>query len=325
MKHGIKFWLTFVAIAFYITAHAQDAASLVKEGNDLANSRQYAAAAEKYKAALAAEPGNTNANYQLAFSLNAMGKAAEALPYLQKVADSDASAAVKGSAYSLMGSVYEHSAKLDKAIESYRHAVQTDSSNYNFHYNLGLAYFRAKQYYNAEKSARAALAIDLKHTGSIRLYALVTFHQDKRAPALLALCRYLSLTPTGPSSAEAYGNLQSILKGGALKAEKGVKPPVADSRNRVLNQTILSAANSAKGGTPSALLAKQLGAAFTALGPLVKKQDSDDAFLNTLATQYYELAQTNRMTAFANYVSQSADKQAAAWVKAHPDQTSQEW
>lgn len=328
MKRVIKLFVAGIAVVLSINAYAQDARALVNEGISLNNARQYAGAIEKYKAALQLEPGNTNANYQMAFSLKAMGKAADAMPYLQKVVTADASPAVMASAYSLMGNIYEQTAQLQKAIDSYRQAVNADTANYSHHYNLGLAYFRARQYNQAEKSALSALTIEPKHQESIRLYALVTFHQNKRAPALLALCRYLSLAPTDPSSAEAYGNMQSILKGGTLKTEPGAKAPVADSRNRELNQAITAAVNTVdkrKYTAAATLLSSQLSAVFMRLGPLTEKQTRNDAFFTTLAARYYKLAQTDSMPAFANFISQSVDKAAAAWVKTHGDMVSSEW
>ncbi|RYE22937.1 MAG: tetratricopeptide repeat protein [Sphingobacteriales bacterium] len=328
MKPTLKHFITLIVLTFTLTSYAQDARSLVKEGITLNNAKQYAGAIEKYKAALSLEPDNATANYQIAFTLNTTGKATDALPYLQKVVAADASPAVIASAYGLMGSIYDKTAQPQKAVECYLQAIKTDPANYMTHYNLGLTYFRIRQYAEAEKSALAALAIDPKHNESIRLYALVTFHQDKRAAALMALCRYLSLVPAGPKSTEAYGNLQSILKGGALKAEPGVKPPVADAQTRELNRAITTAVNTVdkqKYTSPATLLSKQLSVLFTQLGPIVEKQTANTPFFSGLAAQYYQLAQTDRMMAFANFISQSGDKSAAAWVKAHSDIMGEEW
>ncbi|RYY36787.1 MAG: tetratricopeptide repeat protein [Sphingobacteriaceae bacterium] len=328
MKPVLKHLLTITACAFCLPGFAQDTRTLIKEGIELNNAKQYTTAIEKYKAALALEPDNTTANYQIAFSMNSAGMGYEAIPYLQKVVSADASPTIVSSAYSLMGSIYDKSAQPKQAIDSYLQAIKLDTTNHLLHYNLALAYFRAKQYNEAEKSVLKMLAAEPKHPGSVRLYALVTFHQDKRAVALLALCRFLSIEPKGPSSAEAYGNLQSILKGGSLKAEPGVKPPLADAANQALNQVITLAVNTVdkrKYTSPATLLAKQLNAIFTQLGPIAEKQANTSPFFKGLASHYYQLAQNERMIAFANFISQSTNKSAAAWVKAHANQVSGEW
>jgi tetratricopeptide (TPR) repeat protein len=327
MKPILKHLIIAVLLTTVLPCFAQDARTLIKEGSELADKKQYANAIDKYKAALTLEPNNSTANYQMAFSLNAAGKAKEAIPYAQKVTTSDASAAVISSAYSLMGNIYDKSAQPKQAIENYLQAIKTDSANYKLHYNLALAYFRARQYNQAEQSALKVLTHEPKHTGSVRLYALVTFHQNKRAPALLALCYFLSIDPKGPSSAEAYGNLQSILKGGSLKIAPGEKPPATDAQTRELNQAIVTAASTVDKGkqAPATFLSKQLSAVFTSIGRVNQKQPTDAPFFNDLATRYAQLAQSNRMTAFANYISQSVDKAATAWVKAHSAEVSGEW
>jgi tetratricopeptide (TPR) repeat protein len=55
-------------------------AGLIKQGIQLNNQQNYAGAIEKYKQALTAEPDNAQANYQLAFSLNASGKGTDGHP-----------------------------------------------------------------------------------------------------------------------------------------------------------------------------------------------------------------------------------------------------
>ncbi|MCD8742424.1 tetratricopeptide repeat protein [Mucilaginibacter roseus] len=298
-----------------LNSNAQDARTLVQEGSELAAKHDYTNAIEKYKAALKLAPDNSAANYQMAFSLNAMGKGADAIPYLQKVVAAGSSSTITASAYSLMGSIYDKRGQARQAIESYLQAIKLAPEDYTLHYNIALAYFRARLYAEAEKSALTVLAADPKHTASLRLYALVTFHQNKRAPALLALCRFLALDPNGASSAEAYGNLQSILKGGSLKLAPGEKALVVDALNKKLNQAITSAVGSIKkGGATAPLLAKQLSAVFKALGPLLEKQA--EPFLNSLVTGYYQLAQADRMAEFADHISQSVDKAAAARAKA---------
>ncbi|MCC8410796.1 tetratricopeptide repeat protein [Mucilaginibacter sp. UR6-1] len=320
MKYVLKYLIIAVVFFIYVPCHAQDARSLTQQGIELADKQQYADAIEKYNAALKLEPNNTSANYRMAFSLNASGKRAEAIPYLQKVITSGASPMMIASAYSLLGNIYDKSAQPTQAIDSYLKAIKTDSADYTLHYNLALAYFRARQYNDAEKSALTVLATNPKHTGSMRLYALVTFHQNKRGPALLALCHFLSLEPKGASSTEAYGNLQSILKGGALKIAAGEKSPVIDASTRQLNQAITTAVNTvdkSKYTAPVTLLEKQLSAVFIQLGNMASKQTANPAFFKNIAAEYYQLAQTDRMPAFANFISQSVDKNAAAWVKAH--------
>lgn len=324
MKGIFKITLIVFSLTFVLNLQAQDVSSLIKEGIQLGNTQNYAGAIEKYKAALKLEPNNPSANYQIAFSLNASGKGREALPYLQKVVQSESSIAVISSSYELMGTIYDQSAQPQKAIESYQQGIKVDSASYSLRYNLGLVYFRNRQYAQAEKNAIEAIKINPKHSGSMRLYALVSFHQDKRAAALLGFCSFLWLEPNSNRSAEAYGNIQHILKGGALKAEPGeMKPHSVDANTYALNQAITQAVvlvAKRRNLLPADQFSEQLQAIFTAVGALAKKQGSNDFFHAQLAEYYYQLAQSANVPAFAHLIRQSADKTASAWLRNHQQQ-----
>lgn len=297
---------------------ANDAKMLVTEGVDLNNQKNYAGAIEKYQAALKIDPENIQANYQLAFSLNAEGKAMDAIPYLQKVVKGQASAAIRSSAYELMGSIYDRANQPQQAIDTYNEGIKANPASQSLYYNLGLAYSRTRQYAEAENSAIAAIKLDPAHAGSMRLYALVTFHQNKRAAALLGFCSFLLLEPHTARSTEAYGNIQHILQGGVLKPEPGqAQPHALEPNNSALNMAITQAvAPFAKRKYASAgeLLAAQLKAIFMAIGPLAEKQSGNDFFRKYLAAYFYQLAQTPHMPAFARLMSLSMPE-SAQWAK----------
>lgn len=222
--NSYKIWLTATLCLAGIYCFAQttgDAKMLITEGVALNNQKDYAGAESKYKAALSIDPESIQANYQMAFSLNAQGKGVEAIPYLQKVVKGQASTAIISSAYELMGSVYDKANQTQQAIDTYKEGIKANPAYQSMYYNLGLAYFRNRQYAEAENSAIEAIKLDPKQASSMRLYALVTFHQNKRAPALLGFCSFLLLEPNTARSAEAYGNIQHIIQGGVLKPEPG--------------------------------------------------------------------------------------------------------
>jgi tetratricopeptide (TPR) repeat protein len=279
-------------ILFIITAcssiYAQtneDAHALVKEGVQLNGAKKYAEAIDKYNQALKIDSGYLFADYQLALSLFASDKGTDGIPYLQKV--------IKGNT-SLSAAAFEL---------------------------LGLIYFRNKQFAEAEQSSIAAIKLDPKHANSQRIYALVTFHQNKRMCALMGFCSFILLEPNTPRSAEAFGNIQHILQGGALKPEPGEKtPPATDVDNAALNQVITQAiAETAKKkyATPADLLTEQLKAIFTTAGALTEKKANNDFFRRFYAAFFYKLAQSPNMPAFARLISGSS-AESAKWIKDNP-------
>jgi len=323
--NSYKMWLTAALCLAGIYSFAQsagDAKMLITEGIALNNQKDYAGAESKYKAALGIEPENIQASYQMAFSLNAGGKGMEAVPYLQKVVKGQASMAIISSAYELMGSIYDKANHLQQAIDTYKEGIKANPAYQSMYYNLGLAYFRNKQYAEAESSAIDAIKLDPKQASYTRLYALVTFHQNKRAPALLGFCNFVLLEQNTARSTEAYGNMQHIIQGGVLKPEPGRHPQLMDADTKALNNAITQAvAPFAKRRYASAgdLLAAQLKDLFTAIGNLAQKQTGNDFFRKYLAAYFYQLAQTTNMPAFARLVSLSIP-QSNQWAKNNAQQ-----
>jgi tetratricopeptide (TPR) repeat protein len=312
----LKLIIPFLLISVAAFAQGADVSLLIKEGIDLNNAHNYNAAIEKYKQALTADPENVQANYQMAFSLFSSGKGTDGIPYLNKVVKTSNN--FTGPAYELLGSIYDAAKQPQQAIDAYKAGINIKPDYQPLYFNIGLAYFRAGKHADAEKAAIEAIKLDPKHANSQRLYGLVTFHQNKRAPALLALCSFLLLEPDGPRSAEAYTNMQSILKGGTLKTEgkTGVD-------NAALNKALSAAAattDNRRYASPADLLAAQLKAIFMAIGQLSEKQTGNDFFRNYYAAFFYKLAQTEHMPAFARLMDLSANKTIdTPWLQQNED------
>jgi len=316
-----KIYVVIFMILMVVSATAQDARSLIEEGNQLNSSKDYAGAIVKYKLALNVDPGNTSAKYQMAFVLNTLGKKLEAVPYLQDVLKSSPSPTVAVSAYALLASIFDSTGSPLKAIESYKEAIKIDSAYYALQYGLGLAYFRANKYANAEITAIEAYLLDTSKAEAMRLYGLVTFHQDKRAPALLALCTFLYMDPQGNRSNEANENIDHILQGGTLKVPLGTTVSKVNSIDKLLNQALNKAANSSaqKGHSSQQLLFnEQLKSVFLALAAVPQEKSHPFNFQTQLIRLFQELGSSVHMTTFAYYIRQQSNKGASAWLAKHP-------
>jgi tetratricopeptide (TPR) repeat protein len=303
------------AVAINLNAAAQDANTLMKQGRELNNQKRYPEAIEKYKNVLTVEPENIQANYQIAFTLFASGKGPEGLPYLEKVINTNAGASLKAASYIFMGSIYGNAKQLPKAIESYKNGIKADSTNQRIYYNLGIVQYRSKLYEDAEKTFVDAIKRDSADAGSVRMYALATFHENKRAEALLGFCRFLQLEPNSTRSKEAFGNLQNILQRGTLQAEAGYRPTAATkaaafAQNKVITK-VLAGFMTRKYASPTALLTAQLKELFAAFGTQDKPY--------WLADYFYKLSQTDNFETFVRLISQSGLPENAKWVKENAD------
>jgi len=258
-------------------------------------------------------------NYKTALDLVNNNKAAEGIPYLQKVIKTNSN--YTNAAYSLLGSIYDKTNQPQKAIATYKDGLKAFPQDQNLNFNLGIAYFRDKQYAQAEQAAISAIRIDPKHANSQRLYGLVTFHQNKRANALLAFCNFLLLEPNGDKSDEAITNMQSILKGGVLKAE-GVasKLSAADAKENARFNAIISASvvsGKAKKLNGDALLEYQLKTIFTQVGQLSAAKTNKNFFDTFYADYFYKLTQSGNLPLFVKMIStKKMDPALSNWVGA---------
>ncbi len=309
--------LFIVAISgISLSAKAQDNSSvpdLIKQGVQLNDQGNYAGAIEKYNEALKIDPDNAQASYEMAFSLFASGKGNEAVSYVEKAIKVSTNSSLIASSYDLLGSIYDQDHKSDKAIEAYKKGIAVNPKYQRLYYNLGIAQFRNKQYGEAEASAIEAIKLDPKHASSQRMYALVTFHQNKRVNALMAFCNFLILEPQGPRSAEAFNNIQHILQGGVLKDANGrntiIISPKGDQENETLNlsisMTVLSAQKNKLTGMD--LLEYEFKHIFMIAGELTEKKTDKSFFERFYVDYFYKLAQSNNIPAFTRLVSASAN------------------
>jgi len=334
MKNLHKLFFIVAICCAHFSAIAQSSNNdLIKQGVELHNQGKYAEAIDKFTEALKNDPENEYANYEVAFSLYASKKPKDAIPHLQKVVKSS-NTSLSVTAYSLLASIYDEDNQSQKAIETYNQAIKINPDYPQIYYNLGIAYFRNKQYTEAENSAIEAIKHNPKNAGSQRLYALVTFHQNKRASALLGFCSFLLLEPTGPRATEAYGNIQHIMQGGVLTDNKGnaviAFSPQLDKEISTLNLGISLVVQSgqSKKLSGASLLEYELKGIFTLAGQLSEKKTDKSFFDVFFAAYFYKLAQSNNMPAFTRAIILANSKtDSSAWANDNTQQVTalNEW
>jgi tetratricopeptide (TPR) repeat protein len=325
MKQHYKLIVALVAaVCVCFSAFAQSN-ELIKQGVDLHNQGKYAEAIDKFNEVLKTDPENGYANYELAFSLYASKKPQDAIPHLEK-ATASSNASVSQGAYALLAAIYDEANETPKAIEVYNKVIKLNPDYPQIYYNIGLSYFRNKQYPEAEASAIEAIKHNPKNASSQRLYALVCFHQNQRKNALAALCSFLMIEPTGPRATEAFTNIQSILKGGVLKDNNGNPTIVlstpddkeAGAMNNMISLAVVAAQT--KKLTGAALLEEELKSIFGISGQLSEKKTDKNFFDKFFIDYLYKLVQSGNLSAFAHTASLSVYKdEDAAWLKANPE------
>jgi tetratricopeptide (TPR) repeat protein len=324
MNRLYKSFILFSLTLITLNVIAQDKGSvsdLIKEGVQLNDQGKYAEAIDKYNEALKLDPENAQANYEIAFSLLSSGKGNDGIPYMEKAIKTTSSLQLKAACYDMLGSIYDQNHQTAKAIEAYKNGIQVNPKYQRLYYNLGLTYFRNKQFTEAEANAIEAIKLDPKHGSSLRMYALVTFHQNKRVNALMGFCSFLLLNPQSPQAAEAFGNIQHILQGGVLKDANGkttiLLSPKGDKENESMNlaisMSVLSGQN--KKLTGMDLLEYELKSIFTIAGESAEKNTDKTFFDKFFVDYFYKLAKSDNMPAFTRLMSLSANKEAnGKWI-----------
>jgi tetratricopeptide (TPR) repeat protein len=266
---------------------------------------------------LAQDTDDPATNYKAALALVDAGKGPEGIPYLEKVLKTQST--YTNAAYSLLGSIYDKNNQPEKAIAIYNDGLKAYPKDQNLYFNLGIADFRAKLYADAELAAIEAIKLDPKHANSQRLYGLVAFHQNKRLNALMAFCSFLLLEPNGQRTEEAATNLQSILKGGVLKADGPGKLSAAQATENAKTNAIITgaiAAAQAKNLTGTALLEYQLKTIFTQAGQASARKANKTFFDKFYADYFYKLAQSGNVPGLAKLIAnKEVDAKLMDWVK----------
>jgi tetratricopeptide (TPR) repeat protein len=323
--------LTLISLTIItLNVVAQDKGSvpdLIKEGVHLNDQGKYAEAIDKYNEALKLEPDNAQANYEIAFSMVSSGKGTDGIPFVEKAIEKSNSPQLKAACYDMLGSIYDQNHQTQKAIAAFNSGIQINPKYQRLYYNLGLTYFRNKQFAEAEANAMEAIKLDPKHGSSLRMYALVCFHQNKRVNALMGFCSFLLLNPQGPQATEAFGNIQHILQGGVLKDASGkntiILSPKGNQENETMNlaiaMSVLSGQN--KKLTGMDLLEYELKSIFMIAGEQSEKKNDKDFYDKFFVDYFYKLAKSNNMPAFTRLVSLSANKDAnTKWMSEHEEQ-----
>lgn len=299
--------------------HIQKGIALYDEGNlDLA--------IQEFEQALALNPKNPAANYELALTYLAQKKLDKAIDYCDRVIKAKAAPALKAQAYCNKGSALDMQGKPDEAIAAFKKAIKTQPDYQLSYYNLGLTYYNTKNYTGAEEMLIKAVQLNPHHPSSHLLLGYTKQAQNLRVQSLLALYNFLLLEPSSERAATAFNEVQQMhqkgvqqREGGGLNITVGL-PQKGDngfsSAELMLSMSQVTNAEIKKqiDVTPDQLFYNNTKALFSVLSEL--KKDHKDFWWTYYVGFYADLAASDNMEAFSYYISQSnADEHTARWLQ----------
>ena len=137
----------------FVGANAQTSNQLIREGNRLFSSKNYAQSEILYRKAVDKDGNNAIANYNLGRSLQAQKKNEEAKKFYGNAVKLEKNPVRLSSSYNNLGTIYQDEQDYTKAIEAYKSALRSNSNHKNARYNLELCKRKLKQQQQNQQSS----------------------------------------------------------------------------------------------------------------------------------------------------------------------------
>ena len=147
-----RLYIIICMLLVFVGCNAQTANQLIREGNKLFSSKNYAQAEILYHKAIDKDGSNAIANYNLGRCLQAQKKNEEAKKLYDNAAKLEKDPVRLSSSYNNLGTILQDEQNYEKAIEAYKSALRSNPNHKNARYNLELCKRKLKQQQNQQSS-----------------------------------------------------------------------------------------------------------------------------------------------------------------------------
>ena len=148
-----RLYIIICMLLVFVGCNAQTANQLIREGNKLFSSKNYAQAEILYRKAIDKDGNNAIANYNLGRSLQAQKKNEEAKKFYDNAAKLEKDPVRLSSSYNNLGTILQDEQNYEKAIEAYKSALRSNPNHKNARYNLELCKRKQKQHQQNQQSS----------------------------------------------------------------------------------------------------------------------------------------------------------------------------
>jgi len=195
-----------------------DSNQLTREGIALYDAGRLDEAIAKYKQALAANPKNATASYELGLTLAAKGDFAGCRAALEPIVSIEQPSQIQ--AMVMLGNCLDSAGERKKAIEVYRRALRLAPDDPRVVSELGIVLMDDGKRAEARELLKKDVTSRPAHING--RYALAaTFEADNfRVPALLEYLHLLAFDPTSERGAEAAKHVRALLDLGVEKKDE---------------------------------------------------------------------------------------------------------
>ena len=147
-----RLYIIICMLLVFVGCNAQTANQLIREGNKLFSSKNYAQAEILYHKSIDKDGSNAIANYNLGRCLQAQKKNEEAKKLYDNAAKLEKDPVRLSSSYNNLGTILQDEQNYEKAIEAYKSALRSNPNHKNARYNLELCKRKLKQQQNQQSS-----------------------------------------------------------------------------------------------------------------------------------------------------------------------------
>lgn len=308
---------------------------ILREAVALHDQGDYDGAISKYQQILAENPDDAAALYEMGFSLSAKGDYRKSQETAYKGAQYQ-SRFLPGF-YVLIGNNFDHLNEHEKAIKVYKAGIKLFPEDGQLYYNLAITYISLQKPDEAKHSLKDAVRFGPNHPSSHLGLSQLYARDNYKIPAILALCRFLTLEARSRRSVAALQSLREMMESGVSQGGDGknititldpsAKTDEGDFNAASLALSLLGATRNLeknKGKTEMQLLVDK----FTVLFEVLSRPDADkksSGFAWTYYRPYFaELKSRNLVEPFCYYIHQSANSaEVAKWLSQNAERVEQ--
>lgn len=289
---------------------------LIKQGIALHDRGNYDGAIKYYEEALAGNPNNVFALYELAFSYFQKRDFQKSLELGYKLAQYKSDFLPR--VYVLIGNSQDELGEVKKAIETYKAGIKLFPTSFLIHFNLAITYNKLGELDEARASAKKSAGFNPQHSSSQLLLALLFDRGGYKTPALLAVCRFLVLEPNSQRSASAIELMHRIMQGGVTARKNSNEIKITLDANAKKDEGDFGATDLAiglvkaaekteknQGKSPMQLLAGNLETTFAIIGE--QKGDRSQFTWRYYVPYFDEMKKQGHVEAFVYYSHQLND------------------
>lgn len=299
---------------------------LIQEGVAQHDRGNYEAAIKLYEEALAQNPNNVEALYEMSFSYSMKKDYRKSLELAYKGAQYKSS--LLGAFYLQIGNNLDLLGEPKKSVEVYKAGIKLVPKLAMLHYNLAITYRNLGKLDDARKVVKHAITLNPNHPSSHAVLSDLWQQGGYKTPALLAACRFLVLEPRSERATGALRTVKELMAAGVTTGANpnqinifmatSAKKDEGDFGSIDLILALGKAASLTeknKGKTQMQLLVEQFETFFAIMSEQSDKADLSKFTWKVYMPYFIEMKQKNFVEPFVYYITQSdGNEETVKWL-----------